>query len=103
VLPDDEIEEILPVLKPRLAEYNGLKVKSVRERIAATRKDGYSNVPNQPLPEVGSIGVVVPRKGGLPKLGVGTSAIRSRFTGDRIQLTVDAAMECAARIAQTLG
>ncbi len=102
VLPDDEIEEILPSLKPRLAEY-GIKVKTVRERIAATRKQGYANIPNQPLPEAGSIGVPVPRKGGVPKLGVGTSAIISRFTRDRIQLTVDAATECAARIAETLG
>lgn len=79
---DDEIEFIITDNINRYLRYGPDFPDRLRRMIEDTRRDGFCFSPSPVTPEVYGLGVLLPRIGNAPRLGISVATIRSRLEGD---------------------
>lgn len=79
-LPDAEIEAVIEVIVPRLAQSSKITPKFLRERIALARKAGHTVVIDAAFPGMGGVGVPVRDDAGevIAALSIGAASDRIR-------------------------
>jgi DNA-binding IclR family transcriptional regulator len=77
-LPDREIDAILDVLTERLAEYQRLSEKTIRDEIRAARQRGYVMILDRIIDKMGGIGVPVVNAAGSVVAALSIAALSER-------------------------
>lgn len=83
-LPDEERIPILDKVAPRIASDHGFAEKTLRDSIAAARRQGYSLIRNRITPGVTAIGLPFRDSLGRVLGAVSIAAINARMTPDHI-------------------
>jgi DNA-binding IclR family transcriptional regulator len=96
-LRQQEVEEIIEAIAPRLGAYRDLEAEELHELVAHTQKLGYALIGNHAVPGVRAIGLPIISQTGAPIAAVTVAAIHSRMTKERaaslLPLLKDAAQE----------
>jgi len=88
-MADEEIEFIIGENISRYRRYGADFPDRLRKMIADTRRDGFCFSPSPVTPEVYGLGVLLPRIGNAPRLGISVATIRSRLEGEARQTRLE--------------
>ncbi|GGA75031.1 IclR family transcriptional regulator [Nitratireductor aestuarii] len=88
-LPDDDIEFIIRDNIMRYRRYGDDFPDRLRRMIEDTRRDGFCFSPSPVTPEVYGLGVLLPRVGTAPRLGISVATVRSRLEGDARRMRLE--------------
>jgi DNA-binding IclR family transcriptional regulator len=83
-LPQQEVEEIIEAIAPRVGVYGNLDAEEMHELWARARKAGYAMIGNRAVPGVTAVGLPVMSETGLPIAAITAAAIHSRMTEARV-------------------
>jgi DNA-binding IclR family transcriptional regulator len=83
-LPQQEVEEIIEAVAPRVGVYGNLDAEEMHELWARARKAGYAMIGNRAVPGVTAVGLPVMSETGLPIAAITAAAIHSRMTEARV-------------------
>lgn len=99
---DPEVVEVLAAVAERVGLYNGLSTEEILLRVAATRRNGYADIADKPIPGVRGIGTAVPTIAGPPVLAMSVAAVHARLPDARVPAVCQALRRTADRIAAQL-
>ena len=99
---DAEVAEVLAAVAERVGAYNRLSVEEILARVAATRRKGYADIADKPIPGVRGIGTAVPAMSGPPVLAMSIAAVHARLPEERVPTVCQALHRTAGRIAAQL-
>jgi len=85
-LPDEELEVLLNEVTPKLADYPGFSIESIRGDIKAARVRGYTIVLNRVVERMGAIGVPIIGLDGRPFAALSIAALSDRLTAREEEL-----------------
>lgn len=88
-LRQDDIEELLSLNTPRLADYGGMTRKHMERLIASTRERGWAVVGNAAVAGILGVGVPVPHRSGYPVFAISVSSVLERMPLKRQRFVVD--------------
>jgi DNA-binding IclR family transcriptional regulator len=78
--PDAEIEAILPLIAPRLANYQRIDMPWIRSEIRASRERGYTLFLDMIVDKMGGVGVPIPGADGRPVGALSIAALSERIS-----------------------
>jgi DNA-binding IclR family transcriptional regulator len=89
-LEEREAEEICAAIAPRLGAYSNVSAATIKEAVAACRRNGYAVSDGLVMKGIRGLALTVRDPKGWPVAAVSIAAVRERITASRLPALVDA-------------